>query len=200
MGLIGIIMRIAINGFGRIGRCVARALFERQVEDLELVAINDLAPFETLIHLFKYDSVHGKFDGKIETIHDGFAITSKNEQYSSKIHFFKESSPLDLPWENLGVDVVLECSGAFNNYDDAYTHIKSGARRVLISAPCKGANKTVVFGINHYDIDANDMIISNASCTTNCLAPLVHVLHGRFGIEKGLMTTVHAYTPDQKTS
>lgn len=189
-------MRVAINGFGRIGRCVARALFDKKSKDLELVAINDIGSFETILHLFKYDSVHGKFDGTVMLENTEAKISTSD--YTAHVHMFNEQDPINLPWRNLAVDVVLECSGAFTNYDASYEHIKAGAKRVLISAPAKNVKKTVVFGVNHYDIHANDLVLSNASCTTNCLAPLAYVLHKNWKIEKGFMTTVHSYTPDQK--
>ena len=175
-------MRIAINGFGRIGRCVARALMARNSSDIELVAINDLADINTLKHLFKYDSIHGKAD-----------ISPLNS-----VTWSQEKSPLNLPWKKQNIDVVLECSGAFTSHDTAMQHITAGAKRVIVSAPCSNADKTIVYGVNQKTLTNQDLIISNASCTTNCLAPIAYVLNNLCGIEHGFMMTVHAYTQDQR--
>lgn len=175
-------MRIAINGFGRIGRCVARALIARNSPDIELVAINDLADIDTLKHLFKYDSIHGK-------------AASEN---LNQVIWSQEKSPLNLPWKQQNIDVVLECSGAFTSHDTAMQHITAGAKRVIVSAPCSNADKTIVYGVNHKTLTNQDLIISNASCTTNCLAPIAYVLNNLCGIEHGFMMTVHSYTQDQR--
>jgi glyceraldehyde 3-phosphate dehydrogenase len=175
-------MRIAINGFGRIGRCVTRALLKRNSRAIELVAINDLAEIDTLKHLFKYDSIHGKA-----------AITGLD-----KVLWLQEKSPLNLPWKEQNIDVVLECSGAFTSHDAAMQHITAGAKRVIVSAPCSNADKTIVYGVNHKTLTDQDFIISNASCTTNCLAPIAYILNNLCGIERGFMMTVHAYTQDQR--
>jgi glyceraldehyde 3-phosphate dehydrogenase len=175
-------MRIAINGFGRIGRCVARALLKRQSSSIELVAINDLAHADTLKHLFKYDSVHGKI----------------NTDPFNTVIWHQEKNPLALPWKELGIDVVLECSGAFTSRDTAMQHITAGAKRVIVSAPCSNADKTIVYGVNHMTLTTSDLIVSNASCTTNCLAPIAYLLNDLCGIEHGFMMTVHSYTQDQR--
>lgn len=175
-------MRIAINGFGRIGRCVARSLLQRNSPDIELVAINDLADIQTLKHLFQYDSIHGKADiAKLD-----------------RVIWLKEKSPLNLPWKEKNIDVVLECSGAFVTHDAAMQHVTAGAKRVIVSAPCSNADKTIVYGVNHKTLTDKDLIISNASCTTNCLAPIAYVLNNLCGIKSGFMMTVHAYTQDQR--
>lgn len=175
-------MRIAINGFGRIGRCVARALLQRNSPDIELVAINDLADINTLKHLFQYDSIHGKAE-----------VAKLNH-----VVWSQEKSPLNLPWKALNIDIVLECSGAFVTHDGAMQHITAGAKRVIVSAPCSNADKTIVYGVNHKTLTDKDLIISNASCTTNCLAPIAYVLNNLCGIKSGFMMTVHAYTQDQR--
>ena len=184
--------KFGINGFGRIGRNVLRAMTPAQVENV--VAINDLTDTKTLAHLLKWDSVHGKFDGEI----------SFDEQYiivrGHKIKILKERDPAKLPWGELGVDVVLESTGFFTARDKAALHLQGGAKRVLISAPAKNPDATIVFGVNDSIYDpAKHFIVSNASCTTNCLAPLAKVIHDTFGIKRGLMTTVHAATATQKT-
>lgn len=184
-------IRIAINGFGRIGRMITRALQGR--DDIELVAVNDLTDVATLAHLFKYDSVHGKFPGTIELV-DGDMIIN-----GSKVRDLSEPDPSKLPWKELGIDLVLECTGRFRTRETAAKHLEAGARKVIISAPGKGIDGTIVVGVNDEDLDpANQEIISCGSCTTNCLAPLAKVLHNSVGIERGLMTTVHAYTADQR--
>ena len=184
-------MKIAINGFGRIGRCVLRALIERGFDGIEVVAVNDLAPPETLLHLLKYDSVHGRLRADARLEGDRLLVAGQT------IRMTAEREPAKLPWDD--VDVVYECTGLFTSRDKAQEHLKNGARRVLISAPAKGADRTVVFGVNHRDLTAEDVIVSNASCTTNCLAPVAKVLDDNFGIETGYMTTVHSYTGDQPT-
>ncbi|WP_265570510.1 type I glyceraldehyde-3-phosphate dehydrogenase [Sphingomicrobium nitratireducens] len=184
--------KVAINGFGRIGRLVARALLERTDHDLELVAINDLADANSNALLFQYDSTHGRFPGKVEVDGDAIRVNGKTIQVT------KEREPGKLPHGDMGIDIVLECTGFFQSVDAASPHLDAGAKRVLISAPAKGDLKTVVYGVNHDVLTADDMIVSNASCTTNCLAPVAKVLHDLVGIERGFMTTVHSYTNDQR--
>jgi glyceraldehyde 3-phosphate dehydrogenase len=184
--------KVAINGFGRIGRLVARAILERTDHDLELVAINDLADAKSNALLFKRDSVHGPFPGTVEA--DGNHIIVNGR----RIAVTAERDPANLPHAANGVDIALECTGFFTDRDSAGKHIAAGAKRVLISAPAKNVDKTIVFGVNHGVLTSDDKIVSNASCTTNCLAPLAKVMHETVGIERGLMTTVHAYTNDQK--
>jgi glyceraldehyde 3-phosphate dehydrogenase len=184
--------RIAINGFGRIGRCILRAALSRK-EDLEIVAINDLDKPAALAHLFKYDSVHRTWPGEVKATDKGIVVDGK------EIIVTAEKDPTALPWKSLNVDVVLECTGRFTGREGAEKHLKAGAKKVLISAPAKGPDLTIAFGINHGEYDpAKHHIVSNASCTTNCLAPIAKVLVDNFGIEKGLMTTVHSYTNDQR--
>lgn len=184
-------VKVAINGFGRIGRMVFKA--GHNDKDIEFVAINDLTDTKTLAHLLKYDSVHGKFDGKVEYTSDSLVIDGK------KIKVFAEKDPEKLPWKDLKVDVVVESTGYFTEYDAAYKHIKAGAKKVLLSAPGKGDKpiKTIVHGINDDKISKEDLIISNASCTTNCIAPVLYVIQNKFGIKRGFMNTIHAYTGDQ---
>jgi len=184
-------LRIAINGFGRIGRMVLRALAESKVEGVQIVAINDLGAPESNTHLLKYDSVHGRFDD----VSYAAGILKVGQQ---DIQVLAEPSPAKLPWRDLQVDVVLECSGRFTNRDTASAHIRAGAKRVLISAPADGVDMTVVYGVNHQNLRANHVIVSNGSCTTNCLAPVAWILHQHIGIHLGFMTTVHAYTADQR--
>ncbi|RLA45525.1 MAG: type I glyceraldehyde-3-phosphate dehydrogenase [Gammaproteobacteria bacterium] len=185
-------MRIAINGYGRIGRCLVWAIHERGLnEKLEIVAINDLADFEVLAHLSKYDSTHGRFDADVQLDGDTLLIDGH------PIRIISESDPAKLPWAELDVDLVLECSGKFKKRDLNQQHLDAGAKRVLISYPMAEADLTVVYGVNHQDLEARHRIVSNASCTTNCLAPMAKVLHELVGIEQGIMTTVHAYTNDQ---
>jgi glyceraldehyde 3-phosphate dehydrogenase len=186
-------IKIGINGFGRIGRCIVRALVERNVTDLELVAINDLTDPKTLAHLFKYDSVHRTFRAApVEATEGGFSIGDR------KIKVIAEKDPAKLPWKELGVDVVLECTGLFTDKEKAAAHITAGAKKVIISAPAKGHDRTIVMGVNEEDYDAKSHhVISCGSCTTNCLAPIAKVMLDEFGVEHGLMTTVHAYTNDQ---
>jgi glyceraldehyde 3-phosphate dehydrogenase len=185
-------VKFAINGFGRIGRCILRAALSRK-EDVEIVAINDLDKPSSLAHLFKYDSVHRTFPGTVTSTEKGIVVNGK------EIKVTAERDPTQLPWKSLGVDVVLECTGRFTERAAAEKHLQAGAKKVLISAPAKNPDLTVAFGINHdkYDPKAHH-ILSNASCTTNCLAPVAKVLSESFGIEKGLMTTVHSYTNDQR--
>lgn len=185
-------IRIAINGFGRIGRNVFRALFEGEYQNqIELVAINDLAPPEFNAHLAKFDSVHGRFPGTIEQ--EGDMLIAEGQQ----IKMVSERDPSQLPWRALAVDVVLECTGFFTSRDSAAAHLEAGAKKVIISAPAKDVDATIVYGVNHHLLDASSQIISNASCTTNCLAPLAKVMNDGLGIECGMMTTIHAYTNDQ---
>ncbi|WP_163865791.1 type I glyceraldehyde-3-phosphate dehydrogenase [Myxococcus eversor] len=184
--------RIAINGFGRIGRCILRAALSRK-EDLEIVAINDLDKPAALAHLFKYDSVHRTWPGEVSATDKGIVVNGK------EITVTAEKDPTVLPWKSMNVDVVLECTGRFTGREGAEKHLKAGAKKVLISAPAKGPDLTIAYGINHTEYDAaRHHIISNASCTTNCLAPVAKVLLDTFGIEKGLMTTIHSYTNDQR--
>ena len=183
--------KIAINGFGRIGRCVLRALVENGFDGLEVIAINDLAGAENLLHLLKYDSVHGRLTVDAELKDDVLHIAGQS------IRITAERDPAKLPWGD--VDIVYECTGFFTARDAAAKHLENGSKRVLISAPGKGADRTVVYGVNHDELTADDVIVSNASCTTNCLAPVAKVLDDTFGIETGYMTTIHAYTGDQPT-
>ena len=184
--------KVAINGFGRIGRLVARAILERDDHDLELVSINDLADAEANALLFAHDSVHGRFDGEV-TAGDG-SITVDGR----KIAVTAEREPGKLPHGDQGVDIVLECTGFFQSDEAARPHIDAGAKRVLISAPAKGVSKTIVYGVNHDALTADDDVVSNASCTTNCLAPVAKVLNDTVGITRGFMTTIHSYTNDQR--
>ena len=184
--------RVAINGFGRIGRLVARAMLERKPEGLELVAVNDLADAKSNAMLFKRDSVHGKYPGEVSAEGEDLVIDGR------RIRVTAERDPAKLPHGDLGVDLVLECTGFFTDKEKAAAHISAGAKKVLISAPAKGVDLTVVYGVNHDKLEAGHVIVSNASCTTNCLAPVAKVLNDAIGIERGLMTTVHAYTNDQK--
>jgi glyceraldehyde 3-phosphate dehydrogenase len=186
-------VRVAINGFGRIGRLVLRSIVEHARHDIEVVAINDLGPVETNAHLLRYDSVHGRFPGVVtvdgDTIDVGFG----------KIKVTAERDPANLPHKALGVDIALECTGLFTTKDKAKAHLAAGARRVLVSAPCDEADKTIVYKVNHDTLTAEDLVVSNGSCTTNCLAPLAKVLLETCGIERGYMTTIHSYTGDQPT-
>ena len=184
--------KVAINGFGRIGRLVARAILERPDCGLELVSVNDLADAKSNAWLFKHDSVHGKFPGDVST--DGTDIVVDGK----RIHVTAERDPAKLPHREQGIELVLECTGFFADRESAQKHIDAGAKRVLISAPAKGVDLTVVYGVNEDKLTPQDTIVSNASCTTNCLAPVAKVLNDALGIERGLMTTVHAYTNDQK--
>ncbi len=185
-------IRVAINGFGRIGRNVMRALYESPKEHgLSVVAINDLADNKTNAHLLQYDSVHGKFKATVECEDDGFRVDGE------QVRTLSERNPAALPWGDLGVDLVMECTGFFASKDKAGAHLEGGAKKVLLSAPGGGVDATVVYGVNHHVLRASHTVVSNASCTTNCLAPVAKVLNDAFGIRSGLMTTVHAYTNDQ---
>ncbi len=186
-------IKIAINGYGRIGRNILRAHYEGgKKHDIEIVAINDLGNAETNAHLTRYDTAHGKFPGKVEV--DGDAMIVNGD----RIKVFAQRDPAQLPWGTLGVDVVLECTGFFTSKEKAGAHLKGGAKKVIISAPGgKDIDATVVYGVNHGVLKASDTVISNASCTTNCLAPMVKPLHDKIGLVTGLMTTIHAYTNDQ---
>ncbi|KTD46048.1 glyceraldehyde 3-phosphate dehydrogenase [Legionella rubrilucens] len=185
-------IKIAINGYGRIGRCVLRAIYEygRQNE-FDVVAINDLSGIETTAHLTRFDSTHGRFASEVRVEGDRLLIDGH------PIRVIAERDPKALPWKELNVDIVLECTGHFTNRDAAMQHIAAGAKKVLISAPGKNADATIVYGVNHQTLQATDIIVSNASCTTNCLAPVVKPLHDAIGIDHGLLNTVHAYTKDQ---
>jgi len=184
-------LKVAINGFGRIGRSTLSAIIESGRTDIEVVALNATGPVESAAHLLKYDSVHGRFAGDI-SIEDGALNVGRGP-----LRMFSTYDPTELDWD--GIDVVLECSGKFNSKEACQVHLDQGAKRVLISAPGKNADKTVVYGVNHDTLIADDLIVSNASCTTNCLAPVAKVLNDAIGIEKGIMTTIHAYTGDQPT-
>lgn len=185
-------VRVAINGFGRIGRMALRAGLENYKDQIEFVAINDLAPPATSAHLFQYDSVHGPLPFKVST-HD-----SEISVEGHRIKMLSEPDPKKLPWKDMNVDIVLECSGVFTSHEKASQHLEAGAKKVLISGPSGDADKIIVYGVNHESMTAEDLIISNASCTTNCLAPIAFALNKELGIEKGFMTTIHAYTGDQR--
>ncbi|QXT38838.1 type I glyceraldehyde-3-phosphate dehydrogenase [Gymnodinialimonas ceratoperidinii] len=184
-------VKVAINGFGRIGRNVLRAIIESGRTDIEVVAINDLGPVETNAHLLRYDSVHGRFPATVTTTETTIDV-GRGPMEVTAIR-----NPADLPWGD--VDVVLECTGIFTSKEACQAHLENGSSRVLISAPGKDADKTIVYGVNHDQLTADDIIVSNASCTTNCLSPVAHVLHSEIGIVKGFMTTIHSYTGDQPT-
>ena len=185
-------LRIAINGFGRIGRNVLRALYTQGYrQDLQVVAINDLGDSAMNAHLLKYDSVHGTFDASVEADHESLTVNG------DRIAVSAIRNPAELPWKAEAIDVVFECTGLFTDRAKAAAHLAAGAGKVIVSAPAKGADATVVYGVNHDILRASHQVISNASCTTNCLAPIAQVLHREFGIEQGLMTTIHAYTNDQ---
>ena len=184
-------VRVGINGFGRIGRNVLRAIAEARREDIEVVGINDLAPVETNAHLLRFDSVHGRFPGEVTVKADSISIGNG----PIKVTAIKD--PATLPWKALGVDIALECTGIFTSKEKARAHLSAGAKRVIISAPADGVDLTVVYGVNHEKLSKDHVVISNASCTTNCLAPVAKVLNDAVGIDKGFMTTVHAYTNDQ---
>jgi len=186
-------VRIAINGFGRIGRLVFRALYERAPDGIDVVAINDLGSVEANAHLLKYDSVHGRFPGNITT-GEGFIAVGHG-----KVRVLAERDPAKLPWKELKADVVLECTGLFTKRETAAKHLESGAKRVIVSAPADGVDLTLVLGVNHDQLKREHMVISNGSCTTNCLAPVAYVLNEGLGIERGYMTTIHSYTADQNT-
>lgn len=184
-------VKVAINGFGRIGRNVLRAIVENNRTDLEVVAVNDLAPPATNVHLLKYDSIHGPFQGKVQFEGDTVDVGR------GPIKLLAERTLENLPWKSLGVDLVLECTGIFTSKEKAAGHLSAGARKVLVSAPADGADLTVVYGVNQDKLTADMQVISNASCTTNCLAPVAKVLNDGVGIERGHMTTIHSYTNDQ---
>ena len=186
-------VRVAINGFGRIGRLVLRSIVEHGRRDIEVVAINDLGPVATNAHLLRYDSVHGRFPGTVESGDDWVDVGL------GKIKVTAERDPANLPHKDLGVDIAFECTGIFASKDKASAHLTAGAKRVLVSAPADNADKTIVYGVNHDTLTGDDVVVSNASCTTNCLAPIAKVLHDLVGIERGYMTTIHAYTGDQPT-
>ena len=181
-------VRVAINGFGRIGRLALRAISESGRRDIRILAINDLAPVETHAHLLRHDSSHGPFPGRVRAYKTALGVGK------DKVKVFAERDPKALPWRELGVDVVLECTGLFTDRDKAAAHLAAGAKRVLISAPAKGADLTVVYGVNDRKLRKSHRVVSNASCTTNCLAPVAAVLDKEIGIAQGFMTTVHAYT------
>ncbi|MCU0801800.1 MAG: type I glyceraldehyde-3-phosphate dehydrogenase [Rhodobacteraceae bacterium] len=184
-------VKVAINGFGRIGRNVLRAIIESGRTDIEVVAINDLGPVETNAHLLRFDSVHGRFPGTVTTT----ATTIDAGRGPIEVTAIK--NPADLPWAH--VDIVMECTGIFTSKEKCLPHLENGAKRVLISAPGDGADKTIVYGVNHNTLTRDDLVVSNASCTTNCLSPVAYVLQNAIGIEKGMMTTIHSYTGDQPT-
>ena len=184
-------VKVAINGFGRIGRLALRQILK--TNGIEVVAVNDLTPADMLVHLFKYDTTQGRFNGTIEQKEDAFIVNGK------EIKVFAKPNPEELPWKDLGVDVVLECTGFFTSKEKAEAHVRAGARKVVISAPGGNDVKTVVFNVNHDILDGSETVISAASCTTNCLAPMADVLQKQFGVVQGLMTTIHAYTGDQNT-
>ncbi|AQX31379.1 type I glyceraldehyde-3-phosphate dehydrogenase [Bartonella schoenbuchensis] len=184
-------IRVAINGFGRIGRSILRAIVESGRKDIEVVAINDLGSVETNAHLLRYDSVHGRFGAPVKVVGDTLDVGYGLIQVTA------QRDPAHLPWKDLGIDVALECTGFFTERDKASAHLVAGAKRVLISAPSNDADLTVVYGVNHQILSKEHQVVSNASCTTNCLAPVAQVLHKVVGIEKGFMTTIHSYTGDQ---
>lgn len=185
-------LRVAINGFGRIGRMVLRAIYENQYKGLKVVAINNRAKPETSAFLLERDTIHGKFNFNIKYTKDEIIVGK------DKIQCYHESDPINCPWDEEKIDIVFECTGKFNSKEDSYKHIEAGAKKVIVSAPCKEADQTVVYGVNEKNISKKDKVISVASCTTNCLAPLAHVIHKNFKIEKGYMTTIHSYTTDQR--
>ena len=184
-------LRVSINGFGRIGRLVLRSIIEHARTDIEVVAINDLGPIETNAHLLRYDSSHGRFPGLVTVNGDVLDVGR------GPIKVTAERDPSKLPHKELGVDIAFECTGIFTTKEKAAAHLAAGAKRVLVSAPCDGADKTIVYGVNHASLTADDLVVSNASCTTNCLAPVAQVLQNLCGIERGYMTTIHSYTNDQ---
>ena len=184
-------VKVAINGFGRIGRNVLRAIIESGRTDIEVIAINDLGPVDTNAHLLRFDSVHGRFPATVTTTADTIDVGR------GPIRVTALRNPAELPWSD--VDIVLECTGIFTDKDKAQIHLENGASRVLVSAPSKGADKTIVYGVNHNSLTKDDLIVSNASCTTNCLSPVAYVLNETIGIKRGFMTTIHSYTGDQPT-
>ena len=185
-------IKIGINGMGRIGRMIVRSIFESKNKNLKIKHINNRSNLETTCKLIKYDSIHGKFNADLEFDHNNLIINKK------KISFSQEPKIEKINWKKYDVDFVLECTGKFNSKEKLLSHIKNGAKKVIVSAPCKNADKTVVFGVNENTISDKDKIISAASCTTNCLAPIVNVIHNKFEIEKGFMTTIHSFTSDQR--
>jgi len=185
-------LKIGINGLGRIGRMVIRAIIESKNKNIEIKHINNRSNSETSCSLLKYDSVHGKFNADVKFNNNSLIINKK------KISFSQESDINNIKWKKFGVDYVFECTGKFNSKEKLLAHIKNGAKKVIVSAPCKNADKTIVYGVNHKSISKNDLVISAASCTTNCLAPVAYVLNKEFKIEKGFMTTIHSYTSDQR--
>ena len=186
-------LKVAINGFGRIGRLTLRSIMETGRKGVDVVAINDLGPVETNAHLVRYDTVHGRFPHEVKVLNDTIDVGS------GPIRVFAERDPSKLPWGDLDVDIVYECTGIFASKEKASAHLEAGAKRVLVSAPASGADKTIVYGVNHGSLTGDDLVVSNASCTTNCLAPVAKVLHDTVGIERGYMTTIHAFTGDQPT-
>ncbi|MEM8936373.1 MAG: type I glyceraldehyde-3-phosphate dehydrogenase [Pseudomonadota bacterium] len=186
-------LKVAINGFGRIGRLTLRSIFENGRKGVDVVAINDLGPVETNAHLLQYDSVHGRFPHEVNVLNDTINAGA------GPIQVLAERDPTKLPWKDLDVDIVFECTGIFTGREKAALHLEAGAKRVLVSAPASGADKTIVYGVNHGTLTKDDLVVSNASCTTNCLAPVAKVLNDSVGIERGYMTTIHAYTGDQPT-
>ena len=186
-------LKVGINGFGRIGRLALRSMIEHQREGVEVVAINDLGPVETNAHLLQFDSIHGRYPHEVKTTADTI------DAGLGPMKVFAERDPAKLPWGDLGVDIVFECTGIFASKEKASAHLEGGAKRVLVSAPASNADKTIVYGVNHDTLTADDLVVSNASCTTNCLAPMAKVLHDSVGIERGYMTTIHSYTGDQPT-
>ena len=186
-------LRVAINGFGRIGRLVLRGIIESGRRDIEVVAINDLGPVETNAHLLRYDSVHGRFPAVV-TVEGDVIVAAGHRMKATAV-----KNPAELPHKDLGVDIALECTGIFTTKEKASLHLQAGAKRVIVSAPCDAADRTIVYGVNHDSLTKDDLVISNASCTTNCLAPVAKVLHDAVGIDKGMMTTIHSYTGDQPT-
>jgi len=186
-------VRVAINGFGRIGRNILRAIVESGRKDIDVVSINDLGPAETNAHLLRFDSVHGRFPAEVAVEGDSLVVQGR------KIRVTAIRNPAELPHRELGVEIALECTGLFTTKEKAAAHLQAGARRVLVSAPADGADLTVVYGVNQDKLDASHKVVSNASCTTNCLAPVAKIIHDTVGIEKGFMTTIHAYTGDQPT-
>jgi glyceraldehyde 3-phosphate dehydrogenase len=186
-------VRVAINGFGRIGRNILRAIYESGRKDIDVVFVNDLGPVATNAHLLQYDSIHGRFPH--EVVVDGDSISVGKEKF--KVTAIKD--PAQLPHKEHDIDIALECTGIFTSKEKASAHLTAGAKRVIVSAPADGADATIVYGVNHKTLTKDHMVISNASCTTNCLVPVAHVLHNAIGIEKGMMTTIHSYTGDQPT-
>ena len=184
------VLKVAINGFGRIGRCIARAIYENNYQDIELVAINGRGPIESHYHLLKYDSIHGRFSKPLEIADNCLIIDNK------KVTIYKQNDPQDIPWHKHDVDVVFECTGIFKDQESNQKHLQAGAKKVIISSPAKDDTKMIIYGVNENILD-NDNIVSIGSCTTNCLAPIVKVINDNLGIEKGFVTTIHAFTNDQ---